>query len=201
MTNQILFNIISNVPFEKIWFGVLAQLGEHLPYKQRVIGSSPIGPIPNGHTTSYGGIAQLARAHGSYPWCRGFKSPFRYYQKRESEGIPFLIVRKEKQTRDTTGTVVRGVHNVRWTLVLDRPKRSEDQIPLPLLSKKGIRRDSFFDSKERETDTRHHGYRGSRGPQRPVDVGSGPTEAKTKSRIADETLDTTLFLMFVFSKA
>ena len=26
----------------------------------------------------YGGIAQLARAHGSYPWCREFKSPFRY---------------------------------------------------------------------------------------------------------------------------
>ena len=25
--------------------GRLAQLGEHLPYKQRVIGSSPIGPI------------------------------------------------------------------------------------------------------------------------------------------------------------
>ena len=27
------------------FYGVLAQLGEHLPYKQRVIGSSPIGPI------------------------------------------------------------------------------------------------------------------------------------------------------------
>ena len=26
----------------------------------------------------HGGIAQLARAHGSYPWCREFKSPFRY---------------------------------------------------------------------------------------------------------------------------
>ena len=25
--------------------GIIAQLGEHLPYKQRVIGSSPIGPI------------------------------------------------------------------------------------------------------------------------------------------------------------
>ena len=25
--------------------GILAQLGEHLPYKQRVIGSSPIGSI------------------------------------------------------------------------------------------------------------------------------------------------------------
>ena len=50
--------------------GIIAQLGEHLPYKQRVIGSSPIGPI-------YGGIAQLARAHGSYPWCRWFKSSSR----------------------------------------------------------------------------------------------------------------------------
>ena len=30
-----------------IWvvYGILAQLGEHLPYKQRVTGSSPIGPI------------------------------------------------------------------------------------------------------------------------------------------------------------
>ena len=53
-------------------YGVLAQLGEHLPYKQRVIGSSPIGPI------TPGGIAQLARARGSYPRCRWFKSNFRY---------------------------------------------------------------------------------------------------------------------------
>ena len=27
-----------------IEYGVLAQLGEHLPYKQRVTGSSPVGP-------------------------------------------------------------------------------------------------------------------------------------------------------------
>ena len=40
--------------------GILAQLGEHLPYKQRVTGSSPVGSI-------FGGIAQLARAYGSYP--------------------------------------------------------------------------------------------------------------------------------------
>ena len=33
--------------FWVVFFGVLAQLGEHLPYKQRVIGSSPIGPINN----------------------------------------------------------------------------------------------------------------------------------------------------------
>ena len=49
--------------------GSIAQLGEHLPYKQRVIGSSPIGPISLFLTniTSYGEMAQLARAFGSYP--------------------------------------------------------------------------------------------------------------------------------------
>ena len=36
-------------PFWVVYFyGILAQLGEHLPYKQRVIGSSPIGPIDLG---------------------------------------------------------------------------------------------------------------------------------------------------------
>ena len=52
--------------------GVLAQLGEHLPYKQRVIGSSPIGPTYMNIflifiINEYGEIAQLARAYGSYP--------------------------------------------------------------------------------------------------------------------------------------
>ena len=40
-------------------FGILAQLGEHLPYKQRVIGSSPIGPIFN-DIIKYADVAQLA---------------------------------------------------------------------------------------------------------------------------------------------
>ncbi len=31
-------------PEKTIHIGVLAQLGEHLPYKQRVTGSSPVGP-------------------------------------------------------------------------------------------------------------------------------------------------------------
>ena len=39
-----------------IWvvYGILAQLGEHLPYKQRVTGSSPVTSI------SYADVAQLA---------------------------------------------------------------------------------------------------------------------------------------------
>ena len=35
--------------------GILAQLGEHLPYKQRVTGSSPVGPI-------HAAVAELADA-------------------------------------------------------------------------------------------------------------------------------------------
>ena len=34
-----------------------------------------------------GGIAQLARAHGSYPWCRWFKSSFRYLEKVRLYGL------------------------------------------------------------------------------------------------------------------
>ena len=54
--------------------GVLAQLGEHLPYKQRVIGSSPIGPIKlnnmdgfpsgqRGQTVNLLQIASVVRIH------------------------------------------------------------------------------------------------------------------------------------------
>ena len=32
------------VEVQLIKYGILAQLGEHLPYKQRVTGSSPVGP-------------------------------------------------------------------------------------------------------------------------------------------------------------
>ena len=47
--------------------GGLAQLGERLPYKQRVTGSSPVGPILLKDINQYGEVAQLARASGSYP--------------------------------------------------------------------------------------------------------------------------------------
>ena len=45
-------------------FGVLAQLGEHLPYKQRVTGSSPVGPI-------YAQIAQLVEQWTENPCVAG----------------------------------------------------------------------------------------------------------------------------------
>ena len=60
----ILYTSLSRVAKTTHTYGILAQLGEHLPYKQRVIGSSPIGPIL---LNEYGEMAQLARASGSYP--------------------------------------------------------------------------------------------------------------------------------------
>ena len=45
------FKLNGNLIFQ--FCGILAQLGEHLPYKQRVTGSSPVGP-------TYADVAQLA---------------------------------------------------------------------------------------------------------------------------------------------
>ena len=45
-----------------IAYGILAQLGEHLPYKQRVTGSSPVGPI-------YAAVAELADAQDLKSCC------------------------------------------------------------------------------------------------------------------------------------
>ena len=53
-------------------FGRLAQLGEHLPYKQGVIGSSPIATIicPSGGTGRRTGL-KILRANPSYRFDSG----------------------------------------------------------------------------------------------------------------------------------
>ena len=40
--------VVGSIPIRVVilfYYGIIAQLGEHLPYKQRVTGSSPVGPI------------------------------------------------------------------------------------------------------------------------------------------------------------
>ena len=68
--------------FHSYVYGILAQLGEHLPYKQRVIGSSPIGPI-------CAGMAELADAQDlkSCGWRHSYRfdsgcrqKPDKYYK-------------------------------------------------------------------------------------------------------------------------
>ena len=58
----------------------VAQLGEHLPYKQRVTGSSPVGPIYN----EYAVVAELADAQDLKSCCGDtvpvrFRSPALHY--------------------------------------------------------------------------------------------------------------------------
>ena len=61
--------IISKSPQESGKNGSIAQLGEHLPYKQRVIGSSPIV------STTYGPVVQLVRTLACHARGQGFESP------------------------------------------------------------------------------------------------------------------------------
>ena len=56
--------------------GIIAQLGEHLPYKQGVIGSSPIGP------TICGSVVQLVRMPACHAGGRGFEPHLRRFTCR-----------------------------------------------------------------------------------------------------------------------
>ena len=73
--------------------GILAQLGEHLPYKQRVTGSSPVGPTSYyliRNLTEYADVAQLAeqlicnqQVIGSSPII-GFGEMKLFYEQRKT---------------------------------------------------------------------------------------------------------------------
>ena len=75
-------------------YGIIAQLGEHLPYKQRVIGSSPIGPIKlnnmdgfpsgqRGQTVNLLQIASVVRIH-LHPLSAGSQKCF----VQTADGLP-----------------------------------------------------------------------------------------------------------------
>ena len=64
--------------------GILAQLGEHLPYKQRVTGSSPVGPILNAD------VAQLAEQLICNQQVNG-SSPLIGSRKRSPSRLLFLL--------------------------------------------------------------------------------------------------------------
>ena len=68
--------------------GSLAQLGEHLPYKQRVTGSSPVTPTigkssrPKPSAVFYGSVVQLVRTLACHARGRGFEPhPSRHRRK------------------------------------------------------------------------------------------------------------------------
>ena len=67
MTKPFDCGIISKSPVQATENGSIAQLGEHLPYKQRVIGSSPI-------VSTNGPVVQLVRTLACHARGRGFES-------------------------------------------------------------------------------------------------------------------------------
>ena len=67
LTKPFLFAIITLVVSDEDTNGSLAQLGEHLPYKQRVTGSSPVTP------TIYGPVVQLVRTPACHAGGREFE--------------------------------------------------------------------------------------------------------------------------------
>ena len=90
--------VVGSIPLGVTICGLIAQLGEHLPYKQRVIGSSPIAPtnfficgpvvqlvrMPACHAggrrfepdpdRQYGGCSQVVKTTGCGSVMRGFES-------------------------------------------------------------------------------------------------------------------------------
>ena len=65
---QIWYNIIRRREFPSgVKLGSLAQLGEHLPHKQRVTGSSPVVSTTNGR------VVQLVRTLACHARGRGFE--------------------------------------------------------------------------------------------------------------------------------
>ena len=75
MTNQNRSDIILRLADEASLYGSIAQLGEHLPYKQRVIGSSPIVSIAKEKFFANGPVVQLVRTLACHARGQGFESP------------------------------------------------------------------------------------------------------------------------------
>ncbi len=73
LTYNIRFGIIISVATRKA-YGSIAQLGEHLPYKQGVTGSSPVVPtIPQLDIAEHGRVVQLVRTPACHAGGRGFE--------------------------------------------------------------------------------------------------------------------------------
>ena len=85
------------------------------------------------HTkTKYGGIAQLARAHGSYPWCREFKSPFRY--EFRSSGFPELLFLFHRKLRPMKQKALRwDAHSAQRWMVAKATAPRRENVPRHIL--------------------------------------------------------------------
>ena len=100
--------MLTNYTFNIIIFivnksGRIAQLGEHLPYKQGVIGSSPIVP-----TTFFGLVVQLVRTPPCHGGGRGFEPhPGRHYFHSLYASVAQLVEQRTENPR-VVGSIPTG---------------------------------------------------------------------------------------------
>ena len=104
-------------------YGSIAQLGEHLPYKQRVIGSSPIVPTTSvdstggcNNTREYGPVVQLVRTLACHARGQGFESPS---GRHVHASVAQLVEQRTENPRvvgsiPTGGTIPRSSHPTKW---------------------------------------------------------------------------------------
>ena len=84
--------------------GSIAQLGEHLPYKQRVTGSSPVTP------TTYGLVVQLVRTLACHARGRGFEPlPGRHFFFSLSLALDYAFVAQLVEQRTENPRVVGSI--------------------------------------------------------------------------------------------
>ena len=87
--------------------GSIAQLGEHLPYKQRVTGSSPVVP------TKYGPVVQLVRTPACHAGGRGFEP---HPGRQQFASVAQFVEQGTENPRvvgsiPTGGTILKGSGN------------------------------------------------------------------------------------------
>ena len=102
LTNENGFAIITK-PREKHGKqnGSIAQLGEHLPYKQRVIGSSPIVP-------TNGLVVQLVRTLACHARGQGFEPPSgRHFFFKKFASVAQLVEQETENLR-VVGSIPTG---------------------------------------------------------------------------------------------
>ena len=87
-----IMNHVAEVSNAESEFGSIAQLGEHLPYKQEVTGSSPVVP-----TTIFGPVVQSVSTPACHAGGRRFESvPGRQNPEAFASGF-FCYAKSEKE--------------------------------------------------------------------------------------------------------
>ena len=87
----------------RLRYGRIAQLGEHLPYKQRVTGSSPVVP------TTYGPVVQLVRTLACHARGREFESlPGRHFSKKSVFASVAQLVEQGTENPRVGGSIPPG---------------------------------------------------------------------------------------------